>query len=396
MYRIRSFRGFIVHIILLLLAIVAIVFIVIGIPILYLSSQGLVQLPISPETLITNPSEVIKLYFDLMKTPAFADFFRVSVFPGFTFVSLFAAAIILWERKLLAKIQMRIGPLYAGKLEGVLQPIADFLKLIFKELIVPKGADKPLFWAAPTAGVAVATASIVVIPLSEQWVVARSSVGLLLIFAIIGFFPIIVLLAGWASNSKYPLIGGLRALHQMISYEIPLVISALSVTILSGSLDLIEIVKAQADIWYVLPLAVGAFTFYTCSLAELERIPFDLPEAESEIVTGWLTEYTGINYGLIYGIAAYIKFYTLAALFTTIFLGGWMGPPFLPPEAWFVIKLFIVSTLFILPRGVYPRIRIDLMLRKGWFVLLILSILNIFIALGWVYAGLFIPEVRVA
>jgi len=198
----------------------------------------------------------------------------------------------------------------------------------------------------------------------------------------------------------------LRALHQLVSYEIPLILSVLGVVILSGTLNMSQIVEAQQPYWYILLLPVGAFVFFVTAIAELERIPFDLPEAESEIVAGWLTEYSGMAYGLIQ-LAAYIKLYALSAIFVTLFLGGWMGPqvtgsldlfgyPILSAQEtngmfWFIVKTLGVSVLFLLPRGINPRIRIDILLRTGWAKLIAISFINIFIALALLYLGVAHP-----
>jgi NADH-quinone oxidoreductase subunit H len=338
------------------------------------------------------------------------DLFRVAVFPGFSFAALIAAATIFVERKFLAKMQLRVGPLYAGKIEGILQLIADGLKLIAKEIIVPSGADKPLFWAAPIAFVAASAAVVALIPVAPGWVVSNVDVGLLAVFAILGFFPLIALLFSWASNSKYPFIGGLRALHQMIAFEIPFILSGLSVVILSGSLNLTGIVNAQIhSYWFIFFAPISAFVFYISSLAELERIPFDLPEAESEIVAGWLTETSGMIYGLIQ-LGSYVKTYALAALFVILFLGGWAGPAVMPVDLtpgytgvriynhvtadailWFVVKTIGVIMLFLLPRGISPRIRIDILLHTGWYKLIVLAFINIFIALALIYGGVLGP-----
>jgi NADH-quinone oxidoreductase subunit H len=242
------------------------------------------------------------------------------------------------------------------------------------------------------------------------WVVADVDVGLLAVFAILGFFPLIALLFSWASNSKYPFIGGLRALHQIIAFEIPFIISALSVVILAGTLNLTGIVDAQImSYWYVFFLPISAFVFYISSLAELERIPFDLPEAESEIVAGWITETSGMIYGLIQ-LGTYVKTYALAALFVVLFLGGWSGPTIFPQEImpgytgekiynpvtlsaifWFTIKTFGVIMLMLLPRGISPRIRIDILLHTGWYKLIVLSFINMFVALALIYGGILGP-----
>jgi NADH-quinone oxidoreductase subunit H len=312
-------------------------------------------------------------------------------------------------------MQLRVGPLYAGKIEGILQLIADGLKLISKEIIIPSGADKLIFWAAPIAYVATAAAVVALIPAGPGWVVANIDVGLLAVFAILGFFPLIALLFSWASNSKYPFIGGLRALHQLIAFEIPFLISALSVVILSGTLNLTEVVESQIQsYWFIFFLPISAFVFYISSLAELERIPFDLPEAESEIVAGWLTETSGMIYGLLQ-LGSYIKTYALAALFVILFLGGWAGPQIFPKEImpgsadaiipigtlydatavsaifWFTLKTFGVIMLMLLPRGISPRIRIDILLHTGWYKLIVLAFINMFIALALIYGGVLGP-----
>ncbi|MFQ5940624.1 MAG: NADH-quinone oxidoreductase subunit NuoH [Nitrososphaerales archaeon] len=372
--------------------------------------EGIEITPYLLLSMMVNPDIGMPLLRATMET----TFFKVAVFPGFTFAALFAIVLIFFERKFLAKMQLRVGPYHAGRevvwwarsLGGFLQMIADLLKLISKEIIIPSGADKPIFWAAPVVLVVISAGLLSVIPAAPGWVIADIDVGLLVVFAILGFFPLTALLASWASNSKYPFIGGLRALHQMIAYEIPLILSALGVVILAGSLNLSNIVVAQQQYWYVLLLPIGAFVFFITALAELERVPFDLPEAESEIVAGWLTEYTGMHYGLIQ-LASYIKLYALAAIFVTLFLGGWMGPPvaadliirdnlILTAEEgngifWFIVKTFGIAVLMILPRGINPRIRIDILLRTGWAKLIAIAFINIFIALGLLYAGVIHP-----
>jgi NADH-quinone oxidoreductase subunit H len=331
---------------------------------------------------------------------------------------LFAAVTIFVERKFLAKMQLRVGPLYCGKIEGILQLAADGLKLISKEIIIPSGADKPIFWTAPIAFVATAAAVVALIPVAPGWVVTNTNVGLIAVFAILGFFPLIALLFSWASNSKYPFIGGLRALHQMIAFEIPFFLSALSVVILAGSLNLTDIVKAQHPFWFIFFLPISAFVFFISSLAELERVPFDLPEAESEIVAGWLTETSGMIYGLIQ-LGSYVKVYALSALFVVLFLGGWAGPQIFPKELgpsntttpllqlltlqgiynsitvnaifWFTLKTFGIIMLMLLPRGINPRIRIDILLHTGWYKLIVLTFVNMFIALALIYGGILGP-----
>jgi NADH-quinone oxidoreductase subunit H len=378
-------------------------------------ANGEVLTPYLFLSMVVDPTRTLPILQFFMQT----DLFRIAVFPGFTYAALIAAVTIFVERKFLAKMQLRVGPLYAGKIEGIFQLLADGLKLVSKEIIVPSGADKPIFWAAPIAFVATAAAVTALIPVAPGWVVADLDVGIVAVFAILGFFPLIALLFSWASNSKYPFIGGLRALHQLIAFEIPFILSALSAVLLAGTLNLSGIAEAQQPYWFVLFLPISAFVFYISSLAEVERVPFDLPEAESEIVAGWLTETSGMIYGLIQ-LGTYIKLYALSAIFVVLFLGGWAGPQIFPQELgppgektpllqlltlegiynpviansifWFTLKTFGVIMLMLLPRGISPRIRIDILLHTGWYKLIVLSFINIFIALALVYAGVFGPE----
>jgi NADH-quinone oxidoreductase subunit H len=306
--------------------------------------------------------------------------FKSAAFPGLTFAAVLASFVIWYERKLLAKMQYRVGPLYAGRVGGIFQSFADLFKLVFKEIVIPAKADALFFLSIPFAMMALSGALLATIPVSPQFYISNSAYSLLIAIAIISFFPIVTVLAGWASANKFSFIGGIRALYQMISYEIPLIISVLGVVILSGgSLSLMSIVDAQSRIWYIVPMILAAIVFYITAMAEVERIPFDLPEADSELVAGWLTEYTSMNFGVI-NLAIYLKLYALSSLFTLLFLGGWDGPAPVPAFAWFLIKTIIVMTVFILPRGVNPRIRIDQLIGLGWLWLIGLAFLNVFIA----------------
>ena len=405
---------------------IIVIFTLIGLPIVFIL-LFYIQLPVIDDKLLTpylaltwlaDPSRTLPIIKSLMHT----DFFRITTFPGFGFAALLAAGTIYIERKLLAKMQLRVGPLYCGKIEGILQLMGDGLKLISKEIIIPAKADKPIFWVAPLLFVGTAAAFISLIPVAPGWVVADLDVGLLAVFAVIGFFPIITILSSWSANSKFPFIGGIRALHQMVSFEIPLILSLLGIVILTGTLNLTEIVESQQHYWWIIFMPIGAIVFFTTILAELERIPFDLPEAESEIVAGWLTEFSGMMYGLVQ-LGSYLKLYAFAALFTILFLGGWNGPMVWPPfpqeiitegikmgpitmhvpglplldqemlngTLWFTIKTIGVILVILLPRGVFPRIRIDLLLHTGWYKLIGLAFVNIFIALALVYAGILGP-----
>jgi NADH-quinone oxidoreductase subunit H len=408
-FRFGNFVGSLVWLIFWIIVIVSLV----GLPLIFILlfyiplpySNGEVITPYLFLSMIVDPTRTIPIIKFLIHT----DFFRAAVFPGFAYAALIAAATIFVERKFLAKMQLRVGPLYAGKIEGIFQLMADGLKLISKEIIAPSGADKPIFWSTPIIFVATAAALTALIPVAPGWVVSDLDVGLLAIFAILGFFPLLALLFSWSSNSKYPFIGGLRALHQMIAFEIPFILSALSIVLLSASLNLTDIVEAQYSFWFFAIAPLSAFVFYISSLAELERVPFDLPEAESEIVAGWLTETSGMIYGLIQ-LGTYVKLYVLAALFVILFMGGWMGPQIFPQDIipgysgekiynatvvngifWFTIKTFAIIMLILLPRGINPRIRIDILLHTGWYKLIVLSFINMFIVLAMIYGGVITP-----
>lgn len=381
--------------------------------------DGELLTPFLALTWLADPSRTLPIVKAFMAT----DFFRIAVFPGFGLAALLAAGTIFVERKMLAKLQLRVGPFYCGKIEGILQLAGDGLKLISKEIIIPAKADKPIFWLAPVAFVGTAAAFVSLIPVAPGgWVVADVELGVLAVFAVIGFFPIITILSAWSANSKFPFIGGIRALHQMISFEIPLILSLLGVVMLAGTMNLTGIVESQDSFPWIVFLPVGAVVFFICILAELERIPFDLPEAESEIVAGWLTEFSGMMYGLVQ-LGTYLKLYAFAAIFTVVFLAGWHGPMIVPPfpneiitdgiqlgpvtatipglplfdqamlngTIWFILKTVAVIFFILLPRGVFPRIRIDMLLSLGWYKLIGLSFINIFIALGLLYAGVLGP-----
>lgn len=305
--------------------------------------------------------------------------FKSSTFPGLTFAAVLSSFVIWYERKLLAKMQYRVGPLYAGRLGGWLQSFADLFKLLFKEIVIPAKADMLMFIAPPFAMMALSGALLATIPIGSSTYISNSPYSLLIAIAVIGFFPIVALMAGWASNNKFSFVGGIRALYQMISYEIPLIISVLGVVILTHSLSLYQIASDQTSIWYIGPMILGAIVFFITAMAEVERIPFDLPEADSELVAGYLTEYTSMLFGVM-NLAIYIKLYALSSLFTLLFLGGWLGPPGVPDFVWFLIKTVVVLTIFIIPRGFFPRIRIDQLIDTGWLWLIGIAFVNVFIA----------------
>ncbi len=327
--------------------------------------------------------EILRLAANVIGSRTFLE---IIVFPGFLNIMLSAAFLTWLERKVIARVQLRIGPLYAG-MSGILQPIADGVKLMFKEMIFPELADAKLLMLCAMGLMLVAAAPVVPIPFGDGLVIANMDIGLIYVFAVISLFPSLILLIGWASNSKYSFLGGLRSLFQQVAYEIPMWLSVLGIVMLTGTLNLSKIVEAQQKLWFIVPQAVGFAVFFTAMLAELERTPFDLPEAEPELVMGWMTELTGVAFMLGY-LAMYTKLYVMSALVTALFLGGWSGPAILPQPVWFVLKTFLVASVVVIIRGTFPRVRVDILLRDAWTRLLILAFANVFVTAGLVWLGL--------
>jgi NADH-quinone oxidoreductase subunit H len=317
------------------------------------------------------------------------------------FVSIINLFIIMWiERKLYGRIQDRRGimlPIPWRKIQkgtGFLQNLADGMKLIQKENITPKNADKWMFHAAPAIVAATSVLVFVAIPISETFVVAELEGGLIFILAVLAIAPFAVLIAGWSSNNKYTLIGGMRGAAQMLSYEIPLILSTVGVILLSGTLNPMGIVRAQqatsilgVENWYIIPQFLAMLVFMVAMMAELERLPFDIPEAEAELVEGWLTEYSGMRFGLVF-VAKWVRTYAGAALFTILFLGGWSGP-FLPGEFWFILKSYIVFIIIVWVTWTLPRTRIDQVLNVGWKRLIPLALVSIVLAAVFKWVGWF-------
>lgn len=297
-------------------------------------------------------------------------------------VLLHVAYTTYFERKIIGHMQVRLGPMTVGW-HGLLQPIADGIKSFFKEDIIPEQADKPLFLAAPIICLVTMLASLSVLPFAKGWVLADINIGLLFIFAMSSLASYGVILAGWASNSKYTFLGGMRSMAQVISYEIPMGLSLVGVMMLSGSLNLTEIVESQGNSIfsiYLFPQIIGFFVFFIAMLAETNRVPFDLPEAETELVSGYITEYSGMRYAMFF-MAEYIGMMVMASIGTVCFLGGWNGPftiPFFPPF-WFILKVYGFLFLFIWIRATLPRYRYDQLMALGWKLLIPLALLNIFL-----------------
>jgi NADH-quinone oxidoreductase subunit H len=304
---------------------------------------------------------------------------------GLVLVGLFLGAgwLTLGERRLLGWIQIRLGPNRAGPW-GLLQPLADIVKLLTKEDVIPEGADRLIFLYAPAFVAVTALLIFAVVPFADTWtvmgttipmVISDLNVGLLFALALSSLGVYGVALGGWASNSKFSLLGGIRATAQMISYELSLGLSLVPVVMLAGSFSLVDIVQAQAKYPFILVQPVAFVIFFISAVAEVKRIPFDLPEAENELVAGYHTEYSGMRFGL-YFLGEYVTMVVLSALVAVFFLGGWRGP-LLPSFVWFFMKVTAMVFIFIWFRATFPRFRYDQLMHLGWKVLIPAALLNI-------------------
>ena len=301
-------------------------------------------------------------------------------------VLLLMAAYLVWlERKFLARLQIRYGPNRAGKF-GLLQPIADTIKMLTKEDIVPAQADRFIFLLAPAVVATTALMMFAVVPFGSSLtifgkkvplVISDLNVGLLYVFALSSLGVYGVAMGGWASNSKYSLLGGIRGAAQMISYELALGLSLVPIVMLADSFSIVEIVKAQEKYPFILVQPLAFVIFMISAMAESKRIPFDLPEAENELGAGYHTEYSGIRFGLFF-LGEYVHLQVLGALVAVLFLGGWRGP-ILPPPVWLLIKIVFVALIMIWVRGTLPRLRYDQLMALGWKVLIPAALLNIMI-----------------
>ena len=290
------------------------------------------------------------------------------------------------ERKVIGAMQLRRGPNVVGPF-GLLQPIADGLKLFLKETIIPAGANRGVFIAAPSITFSLALVAWAVIPFDEGMVLADINVGILFLFAISSMGVYGVLMAGWASNSRYAFLGGLRAAAQMVSYEVSMGFVIVTVLLLAGSLNLSDIVNAQRDMWFIVPLFPMAVIFFISTLAETNRHPFDMPEAEAELVTGYNVEYSAMPFALFF-LGEYANMILMAGMTTILFLGGWLPPmdmvPFtlVPGPVWFAFKIAAVLFIFLWVRATFPRYRYDQLMRLGWKVFLPISLAAVVIVGG--------------
>ena len=296
------------------------------------------------------------------------------------------AYLTLAERRVIAAMQLRKGPTEVGPF-GMLQPFADGLKLLFKETILPAGANRVVFLMAPMLTFTLALIAWAVIPVAEGWVIADINVGILYLFAVSSLGVYGVIMAGWASNSKYPFLGALRSAAQMVSYEVSMGFVIVTVILCAGSLNISTIVESQRDLWYCIPLLPMFVVFFISTLAETNRAPFDLPEGESELVAGYFVEYSSMSFALFF-LGEYANMILMSAMTTILFLGGWLAPlgiaPFtwIPGVVWFVLKVCFVLFCFLWVRATFPRYRYDQLMRLGWKVFLPLSLIWLVITAG--------------
>jgi NADH-quinone oxidoreductase subunit H len=298
----------------------------------------------------------------------------VSIF-GILIVALSFSALLIWvERRLLSLWQDRYGPNRVGPF-GLLQVLADMIKIFTKEDWIPPFADKVVFVIAPAIIMVTVLLSIAVLPIAPGILVVDLNVALLFFLAMSSLGVYSILLAGWASGNKYSMLGGLRAAAQMISYEVFMGMSLMGVVLLAGSFNLVAIVDAQKGLWFVVPQFLGFLLFLIAGVAEARRLPFDLPEAEAELVAGYHSEYSGMKFGMFF-VGEYLGILLISSMITVLFFGGWAGP-WLPPIIWFLIKMFAFICFFILLRASLPRVRFDQLMAWGWKVMLPLALVNL-------------------
>lgn len=288
-----------------------------------------------------------------------------------------AAGLIYVERKMLAVWQQRNGPNRVGPF-GIFQVLADIIKIFFKEDWIPPFVNKKVFIVAPTIIMLSILMSFAVVPFGPGLVVADMNIGLLFFLAMSSLGAYTIILAGWASNNKYSLLGGVRGAAQMISYEVFMGLSLMGIVIQVGSFNLTDIVNAQKDVWFIIPQFLGFVIFLIAGIAETHRLPFDLPEAESELIAGFHSEYSGMKFGMFF-VGEYLGITLVSCLITILFFGGWLGPAFLPPIVWFLIKMFCFILFFVLLRATLPRPRYDQLMSYGWKLLLPLALLNVLV-----------------
>ncbi len=311
---------------------------------------------------------------------------------------LVSVAMIVWlDRRVWAFVQKRQGPNVVGPF-GLLQSLADALKYIFKEIIIPASSNKVIFILAPIITMTLALVAWAVIPFGEDQVLANINVGILYIFAVSSLGVYGIIMGGWASNSKYPFLGSIRSAAQMVSYEVSIGIIIINVLLCVGSLNLSDIVIAQQDIWFIIPLFPMFVIFFISALAETNRPPFDLPEAEAELVAGYQTEYSGMMYAMFW-LGEYANILLMCALGSILFLGGWLSPidlyPFnlIPGAIWLMLKILLLFVLFALVKAVVPRYRYDQLMRLGWKIFLPLSLTYVVLTASYLFYFNLLPTI---
>jgi len=303
------------------------------------------------------------------------------------FISVNTLFLVWMERKLAGRIQMRPGPLYVGPM-GLLQTVADAIKLLSKELVYPSEANKFLYLSAPVLVFAPILSAFLILPLGEGRIIRDLNIGFLLVFALANITFIGIFVAGWSSNNKYALLGSMRAVAQNISYEIPLMLSTMGVVLAAGTLSTTQIVSAQDKGWFLFTLPMGTgllgfMIFFCSSLAEANRAPFDIPEAESELVAGFHTEYSGIRFALFF-LGEYTAIFVSSAIASTLFLGGWHGP-WIPGPFWLILKTYAIVMVVMWIRWTFPRLRSDQLMNFAWKVLIPFGILNLLLTAIFIY-----------
>ncbi len=273
-------------------------------------------------------------------------------------------------------MQVRLGPMEVGS-HGFLQPVADAFKLMSKELITPEEADKPVFWLAPIIVFLPVLLSFLVIPFSQSLIIRDMNVGIILILGFSTLAVLAILMAGWSSNNKYSVLGAIRSVAQNIAYEIPLLITVMSIILMVGSFKLSDIVAAQGGVWFIVMQPLAFLLFITCATAETNRAPFDLPEAESELVAGFHTEYSGMRFAVFF-LAEYTNMFIAASVGAVLFLGGWHGP-ILPGVVWFLLKVYAIIFMMMWFRWTFPRVRFDQLITFAWKILIPLAFANLLI-----------------
>jgi NADH-quinone oxidoreductase subunit H len=349
------------------------------------------------DTIVEWISDLFNLTFDvLLHLPQYTIEFltinmkpilQIVVLPGLLWVIVYAVIAVWFERKFLARAMLRVGPYYCGGRAGWLQLIADFMKLFFKEMIIPRDVNWLFFVAMPVLLPSVPALAVILIPFDANWVLWDvGGLGLPMFFAIAGIAPLIPIFAGWVSNNKYTFIGAWRVAYMYISAEIPMVICGAAVAIMAGSFNLVNIVQAQRNMWFFIPQFIGFVIFFLGVFIESERTPFDIPGAETELVLGWRTEYSGVLYGFVM-FTEYVMLQAWALLFITLYLGGYNGPVLFGATTashifWMILKFVILITIVIFSRTVFPRLRMDQMLKLGWYYMTPLAVLNLIFTLA--------------